>query len=235
MFGQNKVEKVVHGPGETLRVVKGSPFYTVQGEGPFAGDPAVFIRLHGCNLRCWFCDTKFDDPDDPEMAVTTLVAAALALLPKEGKRLVVLTGGEPARQPIDKITKDLLAAGFLVQIETAGTVWRDCFSWDGVTVVVSPKTASIDQKVWEVAHAFKYVVRHGDVDLLTGTPRMDTQRKDKKGRLLATPRPGALVYLSPCDEYSPEKNALNTKAAVAASMAHGHRVIPQLHKQFDLP
>ena len=33
--------------GKTLRMVKGSPFLTIQGEGPYAGWPAVFIRLHG--------------------------------------------------------------------------------------------------------------------------------------------------------------------------------------------
>ncbi len=32
-----------------------SIFYTIQGEGPFTGRPAVFIRLAGCNLQCPWC------------------------------------------------------------------------------------------------------------------------------------------------------------------------------------
>ena len=36
-----------------------SIFYTIQGEGPFCGTPAVFIRLAGCNLQCPSCDTNY--------------------------------------------------------------------------------------------------------------------------------------------------------------------------------
>ena len=34
---------------------------TLQGEGPYRGRPAFFIRLAKCNLACSFCDTFFDD------------------------------------------------------------------------------------------------------------------------------------------------------------------------------
>jgi len=34
-------------------------FHSIQGEGVTAGYPAIFIRLGGCNLSCWFCDTKY--------------------------------------------------------------------------------------------------------------------------------------------------------------------------------
>jgi 7-carboxy-7-deazaguanine synthase len=66
MFGKNPVAKQeIDGDGMALRVVDGAPFYTIQGEGPFAGDAAVFLRLHGCPLRCFFCDTEFSRAEDP--------------------------------------------------------------------------------------------------------------------------------------------------------------------------
>lgn len=40
-----------------------SMFMTLQGEGPYRGEPAFFIRLSKCNLVCSFCDTFFDDGD----------------------------------------------------------------------------------------------------------------------------------------------------------------------------
>lgn len=40
-----------------------SMFMTLQGEGPYRGEPAFFIRLAKCNLDCQFCDTFFDDGD----------------------------------------------------------------------------------------------------------------------------------------------------------------------------
>ena len=43
--------------GNSLEVV--DLWQTIQGEGPFAGMRAIFIRLAGCNLQCPFCDTDY--------------------------------------------------------------------------------------------------------------------------------------------------------------------------------
>lgn len=56
MFGTNEIvgKKFFRdAPVDSLFVT--SMFFTLQGEGPFAGQPALFIRLTKCNLTCNFC------------------------------------------------------------------------------------------------------------------------------------------------------------------------------------
>jgi 7-carboxy-7-deazaguanine synthase len=38
-------------------------FLSIQGEGVHAGDEHIFVRFHGCNMRCTFCDTP--QPEAP--------------------------------------------------------------------------------------------------------------------------------------------------------------------------
>lgn len=96
-------------------------FESIQGEGPWAGTPSLFIRTSGCNLRCWFCDTPYTSwqPEGAQQSVESLgqrIAASAATH-------VVLTGGEPM------LVDDLTALSALcrthhkiITIETAGTV-----------------------------------------------------------------------------------------------------------------
>ena len=64
MFGTNEIvgqKYFKDAPSNSLFVT--SMFFTLQGEGPYAGMPSLFIRLTKCNLSCSFCDTFFDDGD----------------------------------------------------------------------------------------------------------------------------------------------------------------------------
>ncbi len=239
MFGKNKVEKAdVTGDGLSLHVVKGSPFFTIQGEGPFAGDPAVFFRLHGCPLRCFFCDTEFSHPDDPTMSLEDCLEAIGKVMPAWGK-LVVITGGEPVRQNLEPLIISLLQGGAIVQIETAGILWQDILGEEGVHVIVSPKTPKVDARVAKVAAAFKYVIQAGKGDPEDGLPVTNTQRQDGPAMKLARPwdypDTTAPVYLSPMNEYDDTKNQANLDEVARVAMTHGYRAGLQLHKYFNLP
>lgn len=130
-------------------------FYTLQGEGANAGRPAVFCRFAGCNLWsgresdraeavCQFCDTDFvgtDGVGGGKFADADQLAAAVgAQWPApDGKRLVVLTGGEPALQLDVALIDALHEQGFEIAVETNGTLdLPPGIDW----ICVSPKAGS---------------------------------------------------------------------------------------------
>lgn len=230
MLGHNRVRKAEPGDGTWLQVAE--IFHSIQGEGPYAGWPAVFIRLTGCNLRCWWCDTEWDDDTDPYVAVEDIVEQA-GRLAQPTTKLAVVTGGEPLRQPLNRLLRALHEHGFRPQIETAGTLWQDCVAEPYVDIVVSPKTPKIHPKVYEAALAFKYVIRAGEVGD-DGLPVRSTQIRGDKA-ILARPRPGAQVFLSPCDEFDKKRNRANRRAVAQSALKHGYRAGVQLHKIMELP
>jgi 7-carboxy-7-deazaguanine synthase len=96
-------------------------FASVQGEGLRQGEPTIFIRLSGCNLRCGFCDTKKAWRGGRELAIENILAEVDRLRRGFPAAWVCLTGGEPLAQDVRPIVRRLHEDGFKVQIETNGT------------------------------------------------------------------------------------------------------------------
>ena len=100
---------------------------TIQGEGPSAGTPAMFIRTSGCNLECRWCDTpytwdreRFDLPAERTRRSVAELADWAGTCPEP---LAVLTGGEPLMQQraLIPLAHALVSLGKRVEIETNGT------------------------------------------------------------------------------------------------------------------
>src|SRR5674476_1002413 len=96
-------------------------FASVQGEGLRQGEPTIFVRLAGCNLRCGFCDTKKAWRGGREISVEKIAEKVLRLRTEYPTTWVCLTGGEPLAQNVRPLLLRLHAEGFRVQIETNGT------------------------------------------------------------------------------------------------------------------
>ncbi|RJR29684.1 7-carboxy-7-deazaguanine synthase QueE [Candidatus Microgenomates bacterium] len=248
MFGMNSLTKQYLDVQGDLHV--NSIFNTFQGEGPFAGMPATFIRLQGCCLKCYFCDTAFDA--GVCLSVDEIVRS-IEQLNRESKRtptrachafgnkhLVVITGGEPFVQNLVPLISALLDNNYAVQIETAGVLWYPhggSLSWDmgllcrqpECSIVVSPKTGKVAEEVCSLAKAWKYIIEHGKVSQEDGLPMESTQVKGTT-RKLQRPFAGVPIYVQPCDSYDAAKNALNLKEAMNSAEKFGYILSIQQHK-----
>lgn len=232
MFGKNKISKPYEDRSGDLMV--NELFYTIQGEGPDAGRPAIFLRLTGCNLRCYFCDTEFEKGQ--HFTLENVFNEILNQALRNPCRLVVITGGEPLLQNVVPLIKKLNDRGIAVSIETAGTVCYDelfeVFSPTGAIsgnlIVCSPKTPKIHKDVERLVAAYKYIIKNGVS--VNGFPCTSTQVEDKLGNIFV-PSDGAVpIYLQAMDEQDPTLNKENLEYAAKLCMAHGHRLSVQMHK-----
>jgi organic radical activating enzyme len=156
MFGTNEIigkKYFKDAPADSLFVT--SMFFTLQGEGPYAGQPALFIRLAKCNLDCSFCDTYFDDGDwlTFDQLENKIHVAINDFWSKQGKAtpawasngvsgypgvVLVMTGGEPLLQEnISAFMQKQLPRFKAVQVESNGIPETEVPA--GVTLVCSPK------------------------------------------------------------------------------------------------
>lgn len=171
MFGKNEVvgRSYFNGhPSESLIVT--SMFYTLQGEGPYRGKPAFFIRLAKCNLSCSFCDTYFDRGEIFTFSeIMTKIEnityefyskrnIPVPLWAKGNKRdvILVITGGEPTLQTnLVSFLRRVEPYFKTSQIETNGILYLDVPEY--TTYVVSPKCAEDNMG------PIKYMTPHKDV------------------------------------------------------------------------
>ena len=135
-------------------------FYSLQGEGRWTGTAAVFLRLSGCNMKCWFCDTKHED--GTEMTEEEIVGRVKGY----PARHIVITGGEPTLQLTARLTELLHREGFYIQIETNGSVPL-CEGADIDWITCSPKAGEIKlQRIDELKLLFvpEYIEKYKDVE-----------------------------------------------------------------------
>lgn len=237
MYGKNESASPFNATGDILLV--NEVFYTIQGEGPDAGRPAIFVRLSKCNLRCYFCDTEFES--GVERDVLDLVTAISVIARANKCNLVVVTGGEPLLQNIVPLTLNLNNLGISVSVETAGTVFYEGLKtvFDpmraiaGNIIVCSPKTPRLAAGIEEVIGAYKYIIRHGHTH--AGLPVMSTQIPDLAAPPFRSMTPSVPVFVQPMDEGDADKNAWNMDEAVRSSMTYGYRLSVQMHKIARVP
>jgi len=203
----------------TLKIVE--IFSSVQGEGLRQGEPTVFVRLAGCNLRCAFCDTKYAWTGGKERTREEVLAEVRRLRADFPAAWVCLTGGEPLLQDISGLVRDLKKEGLKVQAETNGTVDR-ILAVDWYTVSPKPPEYVVQPRFLKTAKETKLVVSR--------ELSLNIVRRVRKEFPPLTP-----VFLQP--ESNRRRSAAKAMEILSAGLKEGLenlRISVQLHKALGI-
>jgi organic radical activating enzyme len=109
-------------------------FYSIQGEGLHTGVPMYFVRLQGCEVGCYFCDTKYTWRAAPEKKKS--ICEIFENILESRCQWVCVTGGEPYEQDFYYLCELCNNARIKVHVETSGTEWLNLpVNW----ITLSPK------------------------------------------------------------------------------------------------
>lgn len=99
-------------------------FVSLQGEGKYAGITTVFVRVMGCNLSCYYCDTKYANDYNKENYTLETAERLYNWISSKNITHICFTGGEPLQRLgiISVISKLLSNTDSIITIETNGTI-----------------------------------------------------------------------------------------------------------------
>jgi 7-cyano-7-deazaguanosine (preQ0) biosynthesis protein QueE len=203
----------------TLKIIEIFP--SIQGEGMRQGEPTVFVRLAGCDLRCSFCDTKYAWEGGAEYGVDKILENVQRVRRRFPARWVCLTGGEPFMQDVRLLVRLLKRDRCLVQVETNGTRFYSTAA-DWLTVSPKPKDYLVRPEFQRLAKEVKLVVtRELDLAII---------------RRIRAAFPGRIpVLLQPeSNRRWSQKRALSLIKQVLAAGLDNIRISAQLHKVMGL-
>lgn len=215
-------------------------FDSIQGEGPYSGEHAIFIRLTGCNLACPGCDTNYSSASYTTWSeLDEILESMKNNMGSRFPKLVVVTGGEPFRQNTVGLVDTLFGFFEDIQFETNGTLEIPDMVGNECCIVCSPK-GRIHPSVFKHCYNWKFVVDANDWDNANGLPihvldsKQPLQAEDLEKVLRERESGWRTIYIQPADVKDKTQNRRNMRCAVHICKTFNYRLNLQLHKYAEI-
>lgn len=210
-------------------------FESVQGEGIYVGERQLFIRFHGCNLKCRFCDTSFQSYQEflPEQLFSLMNNYTGSY------HSVSFTGGEPLMQKnfLKEVLKLSSRRGNKNYLETNGTLFSELeeviADVDIIAMDIKLPSSCLHDGLWRAHRRFLQVASKKDVFIKSVICDSTNEEDiDKLISLIKEINPGVIVVLQPDSSGNPEE--LKAKVEYFKQKLEQEQIatctIPQMHK-----
>ena len=212
-------------------------FHSIQGEGKYVGVPQIFVRFPNCNLRCRYCDTKFDRAEEISIDEISKILAANRV------HSISLTGGEPLLH-VDEILK--LKQKFPNEklfLETNGSLPNELSRViDSIDIVsMDFKMPSvIDQNLFATHEKFLRIANQKDCYVKIVLSNETTIEEFSEAiETIARVDPKILLILQPVDPRNGIQPIKSERIIEfqnrALNFLNDVRIIPQTHKMLRIP
>lgn len=215
-------------------------FRSIQGEGIYAGIPQVFVRLYGCKLGCYFCDTILRNYSNfsPERLLKKVSSLAKNI------DSLAITGGEPLEQA--NFLKEFLnlakQENFKIYLETNGIFYKELKDLiefiDIIAMDIKLPSSTGKRAFWKEHKNFLEVASRKEIFVKIVICLSTTKEDLSKAVELIVQGGNAIPLVLQPNTFELNRNLMGkiTKFQQIASIAlKDVRVIPQIHKLVNIP
>lgn len=224
-------------------------FYSIQGEGRYAGYPAIFVRTGGCNLTCpgfgpRGCDSYHSvNAKEHRHEWTTyedkeLVGLIDSVIPtyqaSREKPVIIFTGGEPTlyQQQLEPVVTYYITRGYAVQFETNASIDIDFDKYPvykKVSFAMSVKLSNSGEPSHKRIniHNIENILKYTELSFFKFVVKSETDISEVND-LLKEIMWYSEVYLMPMGETKRQLNS-TAKTVFEACMMYGFKYSDRLH------
>lgn len=215
-------------------------FHSLQGEGIYLGDPTTFVRLAGCNLDCYYCDTPQAKDEDKAIEMNTSEALAKINAITQPGQFVSFTGGEPLLQAdfISAIIPALKEQKIQIYLETNGTLPRGLVPLisgiDIVSMDIKPPSAC-GKDLWDVQKAFLEIAKDKVFVKMVICDNTVPEEVERSAKMIAEVDKKIILVLQPAEGTSiPDMQMVRRYQGIAGQFLSHVSIIRQMHKVWQV-